>query len=71
MKYQIIAGITSVRSQINFRKCSISKLLIKIVVAIASEIILTSLGLDDLADYSEFTLEYKGVGTPNCVASIL
>jgi len=37
----------------------IQKLCLKIIIWVMFEIILTLLGLDDLADYSEFLLENK------------
>ena len=39
-----------------------SKLVFKIAVWLSFEIFLTTLGLDDLADYSEFVFQYKAFG---------
>ena len=38
-----------------------SELFIKIVVWLSAEIVLTALGLDDLADYSEFVFQYRAL----------
>ena len=38
-----------------------SELFIKIVVWLSAEIFLTALGLDNLADYSEFVFQYRAL----------
>ena len=38
-----------------------SKLVLKILVWLSTEIFLTALGLDNMADYSEFVFQYRAL----------
>ena len=45
------------------------QLLVRATIWLAAEIILTCLGLDDLADYSEFLTQQKGIPSVPSIAS--
>ena len=53
-------------------RCSWSPILVKVVIWLTAEILLNVLGLDDLADYSEFIFErHAAIAPPNAVAMVI
>ena len=50
-----------------WRRKLMEKLIIKLIIWLSAEVILNLIGLDDLADYSEFIFEKQTIIVPICV----